>query len=91
VAGELLRTGKLARLVAPRCVEMGREAVRALEALRQETKFEFGAPIDTGYDVIYKDFAVRPVGQERGGIRAFSVVEYDDRWNRWMEKGSDDL
>ncbi|MGC4046009.1 MAG: substrate-binding domain-containing protein [Armatimonas sp.] len=90
-ARELLRTGKIARLVAPRCVEMGREAIKALEALRQEKKDEFGAPIDTGYDVIYKDFAVRPVGEERGGIRAFSVGEYDDRWQRWMDKGSDDL
>jgi ABC-type sugar transport system substrate-binding protein len=88
---DLLRQGKLARLVAPRCVEMGVEAIRALEMIRTEVRDEFGAPIDTGYDLIYKDFAVRPIGVQRGGVRAFSVGEYDDRWQRWMEKGSDDL
>ncbi len=90
-ARELLRTGKLARLVAPRCVEMGRESIKILEQVRREMKDEFGAPIDTGYDLIYKDFSVRPVGEARGGVRAFSVGEYDDRWQRWMDKGSDDL
>ena len=89
-ARSALRQGRIARLVAPRCVEAGREAVQALERFRQQTKDEF-APIDTGFDLIFKDAATRPIVADRRGPRPFSAGEYDDLWQRWLDSGTDDL
>ena len=84
-----LRMKKIARVVAPRSIEVGTSGIVALEQVRKNGKDRFETPFDTGFDILYPDVRSLPVGEPRSGIRTFTVEQYDSKWTFWLDKGVD--